>query len=48
MRHAGNGGITVALVCKVWGKVRLDDADEMWTWPTNGTYRFFKVSVEMK
>ena len=33
---------------KVWGKARLDDADEMWTCPTNGTHRFFKVSVEMK
>ena len=35
-------------VYKVWGKARLDDADEQWTCPTNGTHRFFKVSVEMK
>ena len=35
-------------VYKVWGKARLDDADEQWTYPTNGTHRFFKVSVEMK
>ena len=35
-------------VYKVWGKARLDDADEKWTYPTNGTHRFFKVSVEMK
>ena len=35
-------------VYKVWGKARLDDADEKWTCPTNGTHRFFKVSVEMK
>ena len=35
-------------VYKVWGKARLDDADEKWTYPTNETHRFFKVSVEMK
>ena len=35
-------------VYKVWGKTRLDDADEKWTCPTNGTHRFFKVSVKMK
>ena len=35
-------------VYKVWGKARLDDADEKWTCPTNGTHRFFKVSVEMR
>ena len=35
-------------VYKVWGKARLDNADEKWTCPTNGTHRFFKVSVEMK
>ena len=35
-------------VYKVWGKARLDDADELWKCPTNGTHRFFKVSVEMR
>ena len=35
-------------VYKVWGEARLDDADEKWAFPTNGTHRFFKVSVEMK
>ena len=34
-------------VYKVWGKTRLDDADEAWAFPTNATHRFFKVTVEM-
>lgn len=39
-----NGAVRVY---KVWGKARIDDADEAWAFPTNATHRFFKVTVEM-
>ncbi len=37
----------VVRVYKVWGKTRIDDADEAWAFQTNVTHRFFKVMVEM-